>query len=134
MDGSTSIRILGGRKTDEILPDFSRYWRGINALLERTSDDAVLLQDPSRRKIVISKTGRDTLLVFGMSDDCDLSLENLGLNDAIAVIRSSLHDRILEATAIVRATVKVGVDQSSVYKMLDRIDNYIEAIRILNSR
>ncbi|MDP2104124.1 MAG: hypothetical protein Q8K26_04345 [Candidatus Gracilibacteria bacterium] len=124
---------IGSKETDKVLSIFNSYWRGINALLEGPLNNVILLQDP-RGKIIISKTGRDALLVFGTSDDCDLPLSTLQMSDTVEVIISALHDRIHELTATARAIIHGGFDPVGACKILDSVDRHIEAICILSSR
>lgn len=122
-----------------LLPPFEKYRSGIEALLKIPTEGIYVIQDENAGTIRIALSqGRSLplpLVTFSKNLQDHLDIDLLGdPNTSVEIIIAVLHNRINEATVTARTTVRIGVDQSKIYKMLDWIDFYNEAIRILNSR
>jgi|GEM_PF-5549049 len=137
-DGRTKL------EPSDVISTFERYRAGIEALLqkldERRNKTLVIVQDGEKGVIFLGQWNvhyssvRPILTFAGNGEEGDINLSYLEDINPVPKIAQELHNLISMKTSCVRTMVMQGLDPTGACKMLDNIDRYVEAIRILNIR
>lgn len=127
----------------DVIPAFEPYRAGIEALLqkldERRLKTLVMVQDGERGIIFLGQwnvhySSVKRLVTFaGNGEEGDIHLNYLEAPNSVGRTVLELHRLISMTVDVAKTIVMQGLDPVGACKMIDNVDRYNEAIRILNS-